>query len=159
MQVDFYILGDNSRRDIHQMVCRLCEKALEQEMNVFIYAKSEEQAQQLDDFLWTYKAESFIAHTLYTTDLESEPKAMSVQGNYTYPVVITAQTNMESLSLNEIKPYNHLLINLTHQIPPFYKQFQRIAELVGKETEEKEEARVRFRSYRQNNCQLNKFDL
>ena len=64
-QVDFYILGDNSRRNINQMVCRLCEKALSNKMQVFIYTRTEQQARELDEELWTFKSDSFIPHCVF----------------------------------------------------------------------------------------------
>ncbi len=143
-QIDFYILGESSHRNINQMVCQLCEKALTQQMNVFIYTESSDQAQQLDDLLWTFKTDSFIAHEnrLNKTDIET---------SYPYPVIISNDEVSSS--------YKHLLINLTANIPVFFKQFERVAELVGKESDEKEIARSRYRSYLQQGYTLNKYDL
>lgn len=143
-QIDFYILGDNSHRDINLMVCRLCEKALAKQMNVFIYTHSQTQAQQLDELLWTFKTNSFIAHT-------NQLDERITNDSFAYPVIISSERTNDH--------YNHLLINLTEKTPSFFQQFKRIAELVGKSEGEKEIARNRYRYYLQQGYTLNKYDL
>ncbi len=143
-QIDFYILGENSPRNINQMVCSLCEKALSQKMTVFIYTLSADQAHQLDELLWTFKANSFIAHKNQLNETDNE-------STFSYPVIISNSEVSET--------YNQLLINLTAEIPVFFKQFKRVAELVGKQSDEKEIARNRYRSYLQQGYTLNKYDL
>lgn len=152
-QVDFYILGDNSHRDINQMVCRLCEKALSQAMNVFVLTKSTEQAQQLDDLLWTYKTDSFIAHQNRLN--KSDDSEILPQTEFNYPVLISSETPQAQ----ETGQYTQLLINLTSQTPPLYQQFERIAEMVGKDPQSREVARNRYRFYLQQGLSLNKYDL
>lgn len=161
-QVDFYILGDDSHRDINQMVCRLCEKALAQKMSVLIYAKSSSQAQQLDELLWTFKANSFIAHSfiaqknqLHESESNSE---LNIDTSFFYPVLICSEQLIDDCR-KIIGQYKQLLINLTTETPSFVQQFERVAELVGKEVDEKEVARNRYRFYRKNGYNLNKYDL
>lgn len=154
-QIDFYILGDDSPRDINQMVCRLCEKAFEQEMNVLIYTKSLLQAQQLDDLLWTFKADSFIAHSFVSHN--NQLNEIEPDSSFFYPVLISSELSEEMA--NNKTPNKRLLINLTDETPPFFQQFERMAEIVGKNSDEKEIARNRYRSYRQKDYTLNKYDL
>ncbi len=143
-QIDFYILGENSPRNINQMVCTLCEKALSQKMTVLVYTLSPDQAHQLDELLWTFKANTFIAHKNQLNETNNE-------STFPYPVIISNEEAGET--------YNQLLINLTAEIPVFFKQFKRVAELVGKQSDEKEIARNRYRSYLQQGYTLNKYDL
>ncbi len=145
-QIDFYILADNSRRDINQMVCQLCDKALAQELMVVVYTHSAAQAQQLDDLLWTCKADSFIAHKNLLNEQQDD-------ASFSYPVLISSELT------TEMSQKHPLLINLTTEIPPFFQQFERLAELVGKNDEEKESARNRYRTYRQKGHPLKKYDL
>ena len=155
-QIDFYIIAENSHRDMNQMVCRLCEKALAQKMNVLIYTRSAAQAQQLDDLLWTFKPDSFIPHNNQFDGLEEDD-------SFSYPVLISTDANTDATtfigSKKIMSQYNQLLINLTTDTPPFFQQFERIAEMVGNNNEEKEIARSRYRSYRQKGLTLNKYDL
>ena len=149
-QVDFYILGEHSRRNIIQMVCQLCEKAISQSMNVVINARSNQQAQDLDELLWTYKADSFIAHINPTTTPHTT-------NQFQYPVYIYTAEN----GFQDTIPayYNQLLINLSSESPSFMTHFNRLAEMVDNNEHEKEVARSRYRNYRQQGYTLNKFDL
>ncbi|WP_198262734.1 DNA polymerase III subunit chi [sulfur-oxidizing endosymbiont of Gigantopelta aegis] len=152
-QVDFYILGENSQRQITSMVCRLCEKALAQELSVLIYVASPADAQQMDDLLWTYKANSFIAHSSHFTQTK-------LNSDYFYPVFIHYPTAADKTDVVPIRDqYKQLLINLTTEIPSFFQKFTRMAEMVGKNNEEKAIARNRYRTYLQQGLSLNKYDL
>ena len=155
-QIDFYILAENSRRDMNRMVCRLCEKAIAQEMNVLIYARSVAQAQQLDELLWTFKPDSFIPHTNHFNGLEEDD-------SFSYPVLISTETDTNGAAFignkKIMSQYNQLLINLTSSTPPFFQQFKRIAEMVSNDNDEKEIARNRYRAYREQGLTLNKYDL
>lgn len=147
MQIDFYILGDNSHRDINQMVCQLCEKATAQGLNVLVYTKSSEQAHQLDDLLWTFKAETFLTHKNDFNESEN---------NKPFPYSITISSNItdESVALNY-----PMLINLSNESPAFHQHFKRIAEIIGTSPDDKETARSRYRFYRDKGYSLNKYDL
>lgn len=147
MQIDFYILADNSRRDINQMVCQLCEKAIAQEMNVLVYTKSIEQAHQLDELLWCFKADSFLVHNNELSDIQ-------IDNTISYPIIITA--NIKDKTLHQDHQF---LINLTNETPVFFQHFKRIAEMIGKNSDDKEAARERYRSYRDKGYTLNKYDL
>lgn len=149
-QIDFYILSENSRRNINQMVCRLCEKAIAQSMNVLLYTRSAYQAQELDDILWTFKAYSFIPH-------QNLHNLIKTNVNYDFPVLISSAEQPASQAAPEL--YKQLLINLTAEAPPFYEKFKRLVEMVGKDSNEKEAARSRYRFYRQQGHTLDKFDL
>lgn len=137
-------------------------------MQVFIYTRTEQQARELDEQLWTFKSDSFIPHCVIFDDFFSDTKAKS--DNFSYPVIIkAADTNDDTimakqgsdLSENNF-PYksfqdNGLLINLSRSIPAFIQHFERIAEMVDED--EKQQARERYRIYRQQGHNLNKYDL
>lgn len=155
MQIDFYILDNNSKRTINQMVCRLCEKALQQQLSVLVYAKSLEQAQQIDELLWTFKANSFIPHKNQLTEHEPNDEITS---SFFYPVLICTEAAIANTK-KRFDHYQQLLINLTSEPPAFFPQFNRVAELVDKNDDEKEKARNRYRTYRQQGYDLKKYDL
>lgn len=149
MQIDFYILGENSHRDINQMVCQLCEKGIAQGMNVLIYTKSIKQAHQLDELLWTFKADSFLVHNNELKETETE-----TDNAITFPIIISSDIKDETIPLRY-----QFLINLCNEIPVFIQHFKRIAEMVEKNPQDKEAARNRYRSYRDKGYNLNKYDL
>jgi len=154
-QVDFYILAENSPRDINSLCCQLCEKALEQKMNVFIYTHSAEQANEIDLFLWRYKSDSFIPHINTLNQLDREHTSSNTsdkKSSFDYPVIISSEENPAA-------EYHDLLINLASSPPPLHQQFKRIAEIVGKDSQAKQQARNHYRFYQQQNYPLNKYDL
>ncbi len=159
MQVDFYIISEHSQKDSNQLVCQLCEKALEQNLSIFIYTESAEQAYLLDELLWTYKADSFIAHNnLFAQSIRPSSK----QKIFQYPVIIGSDLSTEQ-TVNTPQD-NHLLINLSstnliERYTTITQKFSRIAEVVGKNNNEKAIARDRYRFYREKGYTLNKYDL
>ncbi len=147
MQIDFYILAEHSQRDINRMVCQLCEKATAQKMQTIIYTKSMAQAQQLDDLLWSFKAESFLVHH-NTLNASEKPH------HYPYPIVIQSQITDQAMTISH--PF---LINLSPVTPEFFQEFSRMAELITINPEEKQAARKRYRFYLDAGHQLTKYDL
>jgi DNA polymerase III subunit chi len=164
-QIDFYILDESSPKNLHQIVCRLCEKALSQKMKVVIYTESIEQAQQLDDLLWSYKPDSFIAHqNRFNESVENDVPQANIPQKvlFNYPVLISNEEQLSTFftGINqEHWQYTQLLINLSTNTPPYYQRFDRLAEMVEKDAKQKEVARNRYRNYRQQGYSLNKYDL
>jgi DNA polymerase-3 subunit chi len=157
-QIDFYILAENSSRNIDQIICRLCEKALTQSLNVLIYTQSTTQAQQLDHLLWSFKNNSFIAHKDLLNLSESEQNTITT--SFFYPVIITNNSRSFSQQSNQPTQQSYqLLINLSAEIPPNFEQFPRIAEMIDKHSNEKNLARNRYRYYRQKGHHLNQYDV
>ena len=153
-QVDFYILKDNSNRNIPLICCQLCSKALQNDMSIFIYTHSLEQAEQLDNLLWTYKSNSFLAHKNIVNQIDKLDSSTntSKENSFNYPLLSSANAPDRSL-------YNDILINLTDEVPPFHTQFKRIAEMVDKNLSAKEYARNLYRFYQQQHYELNKYEL
>ena len=153
-QVDFYVLSEQSHKNILLICCQLCEKALQNKMTVLIYTQSPEQAEQIEMLLWSYKANSFIAHKNISNQYDTEELSSNTlsSDDFDYPVLISNKAVNNEL-------YNDLLINLDSTPPPFHKQFKRIAELVNNNPQAKECARHNYRFYQQADYQLNKYDL
>ncbi|MBE9525596.1 MAG: DNA polymerase III subunit chi [Proteobacteria bacterium] len=153
-QIDFYILADDSTKNIDVVCCQLCEKALKNSMNVIIYTQSFEQAEKIDSLLWNFKADSFIPHKNLLNQEDNDNTSSKLLNNidFDYPVLITDQINSQQSNTD-------LLINLNTSPPPLHQQFKRIAELVDKNPQAKEVARNSYRLYQQKNCKLNKYDL
>ncbi len=144
-QVDFYILGHQSSRTLELMVCRLCAKALEADMYVYINTRDAQQAAQLDELLWSFKAESFLPHQNLLTD-------NSLSEICKIPIIINKGDQIPD-------GYHQLLINLSSDIPHFFSRFERVAELVDKDENEKQLGRERYRFYRERGYLLKKYDL
>jgi DNA polymerase-3 subunit chi len=144
-QVDFYILGSKSGRTLELLVCQLCNKALENNMHVYINVRSEQQAAELDDLLWSFKPESFLPHqNLLSNQILTETSII--------PIIINKGEQIPD-------GYDQLLINLNSDIPQFFSRFDRVAEIVAKDENEKQLGRDRYRFYRERGYLLNKYDL
>ena len=133
-RIDFYILPSHDQPARLQLACRLTEKAYNSGCCVYIYAPEGDQAQQLDDLLWTYKQNSFVPHALYP----SEPDEIA-------PV----RVGSASLSEADVNWRLDVLINLALEVPDFYGKFQRVIELVDQDVTVLQASRRRFRRYRE----------
>jgi DNA polymerase-3 subunit chi len=132
-RVDFYLLTTNTSLPF---ACRLIDKAYQQSESAYVYTSSIQESQQLDELLWTFSDISFIPHSMITT--ENSSVIPFLIGNTTPPAIC-----------------QNLLINLTNELPDFFKQFKRVIEIVPATEEKKSLARKRFAEYRQQNCELN----
>ena len=132
-RVDFYILPaeDPAARDL--LACRLTEKACKMGHKVYLHTDTAGHARQLDELLWTFRAGSFLPHAL--ADGAPEPAA---------PILIG--------SGDAAPPVRDVLINLAAAVPPFFGQFERVAEIVDQSAEVKQAGRERFRFYRDQGC-------
>jgi DNA polymerase-3 subunit chi len=152
-KIDFYILAENSQRNIDYLTCQLTEKAYMQNNFVCIQSQSAEQANNLDELLWKYKAESFLPHYHHLDHAPKVELSSTIKEKYDYPILInsnqTIPTNYNPKNLNEV------LINLSTKTPDFFSQFHRLAEIVDKDENSKQLARQRFRFYKDRGYEIN----
>lgn len=127
MRADFYLLNDKSPWLI---TCKIIEKAYAQKHKIFVLAANKEEAENLDELLWTYKEESFIPHNLQGEGPEPPP-----------PVQIGYKgTNSRG--------FNDILINFAIKPPEFIKEFKRVIEIVPNTEEEKAKSREKYKIYK-----------
>lgn len=129
MQVDFYILESSVDKDI--FTCKIIEKAYFAKHRIFVCCASMSRAEEIDELLWTFKADSFIPH-----NLEGETYAPPVR-----------------IGVSKPSNFNDVLINLTAEVPEFSQKFKRIIEIVAANT--KEQSRLNYRHYQRTNAKLN----
>jgi len=139
-KIDFYILPASEYNGHLKFACRLIEKIYKQNHRVYIHAANTKEAHDLDELLWTYREDSFLPHHLYGEGPEPAP-----------PIQI---------GFNQI-PNQHrdVLINLNPAVPDFYKQFQRVLELVVRTPEAEAYGRERYRHYRKEQHEINTHKL
>ncbi len=137
-QVDFYILSDrhNSGRFLYQ----LTNKIWQQGHKVYIHTNHQEQAQQLNERLWTYSDISFLPHGL--SESEENPN-----------VPISIGWNESGVNTQDV------LINLNQTVPQFAGAFARIVEIVGGDETTKQNARTHFREYRECGYELESHNI
>jgi DNA polymerase-3 subunit chi len=124
-RIDFYLDAD----DRLQVACRVAAKALAQCHKVLIYAPDCEQARAIDRLLWTTPAIGFVPHVMADHKLAPET-----------PVVIAR----DAAAL----PHDDVLVNLGRSEPASFARFHRLVEIVGRDEDDKQAARGRYRFYR-----------
>ena len=129
-EIDFYVLPDETERHPEQFACRLTEKAYRLGHRVFIHTGSAEQTRQLDDLLWTFQQNSFIPHAIYQE-----------AGDTPAPVLLA----------HNAEPHagHQVLINLSGEVPLFFSQFERVAELINADSNTRERGRDRYSFYKE----------
>lgn len=135
IRVDFYLLASEQPDARWLVACRLLEKAYCKGHRVFVFCDHQQDAELIDELLWTFRDDSFIPHNLQGEGPEPSP-----------PVQIGYD--------KEPRGFNDILLNLAHHIPPFYKKFRRVMELVSNVETEKEQSRIHYKEYRSTGCDL-----
>ncbi|HAU0817594.1 TPA: DNA polymerase III subunit chi [Legionella pneumophila] len=135
IRVDFYLLASSLPESRWLVACRLIEKAYTKGHTIFVFCDNQQQAEYLDELLWTFKDDSFIPHNLQGEGPEPPP-----------PVQIGYQ--------KEPRGFTDILLNLSTNIPIFYTRFKRIIELVSNVEHEKEVSRLHYKEYRYKGCEL-----
>ncbi len=129
-RVDFYVLQRADERSRHTLACKLAEKAYRLDNSVYIHAKTHQDAEHLNELLWTFRDGSFVPHAL--TGVDDDTAAS--------PVMIGCTADgVES---------RDLLINLCDEIPAFADAFPRVAEVVTSDENCRILSRKRFTEYR-----------
>lgn len=130
IQVDFYILKPDYPKDMYQFTCSLVEKIYTQGLRSYIHLGSDNEAEHINQLLWTFRQGSFIPHGLLgSTDQKITPVLLGTQQ--------CPDGNIE------------VLVNLTYQIPESFEHFHRIAEVINQDPERLNAGRERFRRYRE----------
>lgn len=139
-QIDFYILTDNAANAGDRFTCKLVDKVYHLNHTVYIQTQTELQAKQLDDLLWTFIPGSFLPH-----ELNAQHEVTQV------PILIGYSE--QSTTFHEV------LINLNQEVPVFFSQFDRVAEIVYGDENMRNQARKRYKFYRDRGYSLNTYDI
>jgi len=126
-RVDFYVLAQSGEPARQSFACRLAEKAWRLDNTVHILAIGQQQAEHLDELLWTFRDGSFVPHEIGSTDAN---------------VPVSIGWNPDGNAGRDV------LINLSDTVPACAAAFPRIAELVGADDESRARGRQRFATYR-----------
>jgi DNA polymerase-3 subunit chi len=130
-EVAFYVLTSEDEQQRLLFVCKLVEKVYRSGGFCYVLTDTDEQAQKLDDLLWTFRRGSFIPHQLYAG---AEPPFENV-------ILIGTSEPPES--------WQKVIVNLSTQFPQHIEHSERILEIVDDNPEIKSEGRQRYRRYQQ----------
>ncbi|WP_086981457.1 DNA polymerase III subunit chi [Vibrio aphrogenes] len=131
----FYIIEPDSPQDtleghIAYVVYLACYFA-KQGAKVYINAQNKRQAEQVDEVLWQQEPTQFQAHNLVG---EGPPKGTPIEIGY-----------------SKLKPhrYRQLIINMANDETNFAQTFAQVVDFVPCEEKAKQQARERYKIYRQ----------
>lgn len=138
-EVSFYILNQAALAERINYACRLIEKAHKNRMSVIVHCESQDQAQVMDETLWSLKPERFIPHALLSEDIPS------------CPVIISHG--------DEVPPPKDILINLSQKTPTFFSQFNRHFEILCQSADILAAGREKWRFFQDRGYPMKKFDI
>lgn len=121
--------------------CRLLRKAVAAGSRVMVIAPADT-LQMLDEKLWTFSATDFVPHC--RADAPAQVRDQS-------PVVL-AESAVDA-------PFQDILLNLGASVPEGYEAFARVIEVVTHDEDDRQQARVRWKSYAGAGLNLTRHDL
>jgi len=136
-QVDFYLISNQVADARYKLASRLSNKLARQDNTALVITDSADTSQNLDDIMWSISGTSFVAHD----------RLGSVEAIKTKPPLSKIPAD------NFVLKYD-VLINLATEIPAYSHRFDRIAEIVEADETAKSQARLRFKSYRDEGFEL-----
>ncbi len=129
-RIDFYqIAGDETI-----FTCRLIDKVYRKGHLIYVHTATEQQANTLDEQLWTYRPDSFIPHALQSLGQSA-------------PIKIGCN--------HEPNEHQDVLINLSGEIPLWFSRFDRVAEVVPVDQNSRQSARKNYTFYKDRGYTLN----
>lgn len=140
-EVYFYILSIASQQERNIFACKLIEKAYRNKQFCYVYVDTQEQSQQLDKQLWTFRPGSFIPHQIYNGN---EP-------DYEQTVLIGTQTAPDK--------WQNLIFNLSSKYPDNLTQTKRVLEILDNNEEIKPAGRIRYRQYQQAGLNITTYNI
>ena len=139
-KIDFYLLSASGQANREAMACKLVNKVYLLQHRIYIHVDSQQDAARLDDALWTFTPGSFIPHSIFQSGKDNNE-----------PVLI---------GFGEQTPPSHdVLLNLSPEVPLFFSQFERVAEVVDAEENSRALARTRFKFYKDRGYELTTNEL
>jgi DNA polymerase III subunit chi len=140
MRVDFYIIPLAAPNTRAMFTCKLVQTARRQGQRVYILTQNAAQTRYLDQLLWTFQDDSFIAHDIYPDVADEIAPVRLGHGECNCPGL-------------------DVLLNLSAQVPSFYQDYARILEIVSDEAGIRARAREHYRFYQGQGCELHSHDI
>ena len=138
-RADFYLIDKpRFREQPLLLVCELVKKAFAAEQPLLILARSQEQAEAIDQLLWEFDDDAFIPHQI----AGDEDDAICA--------VLIATPDV-------VGEERALVLNLRDECAP--GNWDRVLEVIAAETSEREGSRTRWREYQQRGIELKKHDM
>lgn len=144
-QVDFYLISNQVADARYKLASRLSNKLARQDNTALVITDSADTSQNLDDIMWSISGTSFVAHD----------RLGSVEAIKTKPPLSKIHiAEADNVTADNFVLKYDVLINLATEIPAYSHHFDRIAEIVEADETAKSQARLRFKSYRDEGFEL-----
>lgn len=135
---DFYVLPAADPAARPRFLCRLAEKIVPTGHQLHIHCNTQQDAEQLDSLLWSFKAESFIPHHIIGSDIET-------------PVQIGWQADQIDSA--------RVFVNLTEQLPEPALAAERVVEIVVQTEDVLQSTRANYKHYKDNGYKIRMNDM
>ena len=139
-RADFYLIGKpRFREQPLLLVCELARKASDACLPMLVLCASQAQAEQLDDLLWSFDPDAYVAHQIFGAD-EDEDEV---------PVLLAAPEHDVAM-----RP---MVLNLRDAAVP--DGFDRVLEVVPADDSARGPLRERWKQYVARGIEVNKHDM
>lgn len=139
-RADFYLIGKPRFRDQPLLlVCELARKASDAGLPMLVLCASTAQAEQLDDLLWSFDPDAYVAHQIAGADEDEEE----------VPVLLAAPEHDA--------PLRPMVLNLRDAAVP--DGFERVLEVVPADDSARGPLRERWKQYVARGLDVKKHDM
>lgn len=139
-RADFYLIDKpRFREQPLLLVCELAKRCHGTGKPTLVLCATAQQAEELDDLLWSFEEDSFIEHQIAGLDEEEDD----------VPVLVVPP-GIEA-------PMRAMVINLRAEAVP--EGFERVLEVVPADPSAREPLRARWKQYQARGLALNKHDM
>jgi DNA polymerase III subunit chi len=123
--------------------CRLVRKAYRAGQRVVVCCDEASHLAAFDEALWTFSQLDFIPHVRAGDALADQT-----------PVVLAGPGPTDAPL-----PHHEVLVNLGQRTPEYFASFERLIEVVSRDTADRDRARERFRFYKDRGYPMGSHDL
>lgn len=149
MRADFYLIARPRFRDEPLLlVCELAKKAYAADQPMLVLARDMEQAERLDDLMWSFEPDAFIPHQIVGAGLDDGDGDGDGGEDEAHVLIATPETDA---------PLRPLVLNLRDD--PVEGAFQRVLEVVPADPAARGPLRARWTQYKSRGFTLNKYDM
>jgi DNA polymerase-3 subunit chi len=139
-RADFYLIGKpRFREQPLLLVCELARKASDAGLPMLVLCASAAQAEELDDLLWSFDPDAYVAHQIAGADEDEEE----------VPVLLAAPEHDA--------PMRPLVLNLREAAVP--DGFERVLEVVPADDDARGPLRERWKQYVARGLDVKKHDM
>ncbi len=138
-QASFYLIdAPRFREEPLLLVCKLAQRAFNEQIPALILARSQDQAEAIDALLWDFDENAFISHQIAGDDDDAITAVLIV------PPGIDAGDRPLAINLRDVCALG---------------RHERVLEVVPADPAERDGARARWREYQQRGYELVKHDM